>query len=173
MATNNLIELSRMSVNALQKVHGIGPVKALNIIAALELGNRRRSEDALRKEKITSSKDVFEIMQGNLADAPYEEFWILVLNRANRMIQKINISEGGISGTVADPKKIFKMALEHQGSSVILCHNHPSGNHNPSEADIRLTRKMKDAGNLLDLPVLDHVIIGNNSYYSFADEGMI
>ncbi len=173
MASNNLIELSRMSVQSLQKINGIGAVKALNIIAAMELGNRRRSEDALKKEKITSSKDVFEIMHGNLADAPYEEFWILLLNRANRLIRKINISEGGISGTVADPKKIFKMALEYHGSSIILCHNHPSGNHKPSEADIRLTKKMKEAGNLLDLPVLDHIIIGHDKYFSFADEGML
>jgi DNA repair protein RadC len=108
-----------------------------------------------------------------LAEANYETFWILLLNRANRVIRKMSISEGGISGTVADPKKIFKMALEFNASSIILCHNHPSGNIQPSEADIKLTNKMKDAGILLDLPVLDHIIVGGNDYFSFADEGMM
>ena len=127
----------------------------------------------IEKQKITSSRDIFELMQGSLADAPYEEFWIVLLNRSNKLLGKINISEGGLSGTVADPKKIFKMALERHASSIILCHNHPSGNQHPSEADIQLTRKMKDAGAMLDLPVLDHVIIGHDKYYSFADEGML
>ena len=171
--SNNLFELSRLSVSDLRKFKGIGTVKALTIITALELGQRKRSEEVIEKQKITSSRDIFELMQGALADATYEEFWIVLLNRSNKLLGKINISEGGLSGTVADPKKIFKMALERHASSIILCHNHPSGNQHPSEADIQLTRKMKDAGALLDLPVLDHVIIGHDKYYSFADEGMM
>jgi len=170
---HNLAELSRLQLNDLQKFKGIGLAKGVTIIAALELGNRKRNQDALVKEKVSGSRDVFELFHGELADAQYECFWVLLLNRANRVIRKINISEGGISGTVADPKKIYKMALDHNASSIILCHNHPSGNTQPSEADIRLTRKLKDAGLLLDLPVLDHLIIGGEAYFSFADEGMI
>jgi DNA repair protein RadC len=170
---HNLAELSRYQLNDLQKFRGIGLAKGVTIIAALELGNRKRSQDALVREKVAGSRDVYELFHGELADAQYEAFWVLMLNRANRVIRKVNISEGGISGTVADPKKIFKMALEQNASSIILCHNHPSGNTQPSEADIRLTRKLKEAGLMLDLPVLDHLIIGGDSYFSFADEGMI
>jgi DNA repair protein RadC len=170
---HNLSELARCQLSDLQKFKGVGIAKGVTILAALELGNRKRGQDALVREKVAGSRDVFELFHGELADAQYESFWILLLNRANRVIRKVNISEGGISGTVADPKKIFKMALEHNASSVILCHNHPSGNNQPSEADIRLTRKLKDAGLMLDLPVLDHLIIGGDSYFSFADEGMI
>ncbi|MBW6460200.1 MAG: DNA repair protein RadC [Bacteroidales bacterium] len=170
---HNLAELSRLQLNDLQKFRGIGLAKGVTIIAALELGNRKRNQDALVKEKVAGSRDVFELFHGELADAQYESFWVLLLNRANRVIRKINISEGGISGTVADPKKIYKIALDHNASSIILCHNHPSGNIQPSEADIRLTRKLKEAGLLLDLPVLDHLIIGGEAYFSFADEGMI
>lgn len=170
---HNLAELSKYQLNDLQKFKGIGLAKGVTIIAALELGNRKRSQDALAREKVAGSRDVFELFHGELADAQYEAFWVLLLNRANRVIRKVNISEGGISGTVADPKKIFKMALDQNASSIILCHNHPSGNIQPSEADIRLTRKLKEAGLLLDLPVLDHLIVGGDSYFSFADEGMI
>jgi DNA repair protein RadC len=169
----NLTELSRLSVNELKRNNGIGTAKAVAIVAALELGNRKRVQDAMIREKISSSRDVFELFHPELSEANYEAFWILLLNRANRVIRKMSVSEGGISGTVADPKKIFKMALEFNASSVILCHNHPSGNIQPSEADIKLTRKMKEAGVLLDLPVLDHLIVGGNTYFSFADEGMM
>jgi DNA repair protein RadC len=170
---HNLAELSKYQLNDLQKFKGIGLAKGVTIIAALELGNRKRSQDALAREKVAGSRDVFELFHGELADSQYEAFWVLLLNRANRVIRKVNISEGGISGTVADPKKIFKMALDQNASSIILCHNHPSGNIQPSEADIRLTRKLKEAGLLLDLPVLDHLIVGGDAYFSFADEGMI
>jgi DNA repair protein RadC len=170
---HNLNELAKCQLNDLVRFRGIGTAKGVTIIAALELGNRKRNQDALARDKVAGSRDVFELFHGELADAQYEAFWILLLNRANRVIRKINISEGGISGTVADPKKIFKMALDHSASSIILCHNHPSGNVQPSEADIRLTRKLKDAGLMLDLPVLDHLIVGGDAYYSFADEGMI
>jgi len=170
---NNLIELSRLPVKELMKFPGIGQAKALTIIAAMEIAKRRRSSDVLQKEKITGSKDVFEIFYSVLADSPYEQFWLLLLNRANKVIRKINISEGGLSGTVADPKKIFNLALEFHASSIILCHNHPSGNLKPSDSDISLTFKLKQAGLLLDMPVLDHIIIGDESYYSFADEGKL
>jgi len=154
-------------------VKGIGNAKAITIIAAMELGKRRRSAATLIRDKISGSQDVYEIMQEKLSDEPYEEFWILLLNRSNSLIRKMCVSEGGLSGTVADPKKIFKMAMDARASAIILSHNHPSGNQRPSEADIRLTRKMKEAGNLLDLPILDHIIIARDRYFSFADEGML
>ncbi|MCD4735207.1 MAG: DNA repair protein RadC [Bacteroidales bacterium] len=170
---NNLIELSKLGFHDLEKFRGMGEAKSLTIIAALELGKRRRGAETIEKEKITSSHDVFEYFHGIIGDSQYEMFYILVLDRANKIRKSICISEGGISGTVADPKKIFKLALENAASSIILCHNHPSGNNQPSEADIRLTRKLKDAGEMLDLPVLDHIIVGEETYYSFADEGTL
>lgn len=170
---DNLIDLSKLNVKDFQKFKGIGEAKALSIIAALELGKRRREADVMEKKKITCSRDVFEIFQSSLADKQYEEFWILLLNRANKIINKFAISEGGISGTVVDPKKVFNKAIEHNASSIILCHNHPSGSIEPSEADIKLTRKLKEGGEFLDLPVLDHIIIGDEKYYSFKDEGKL
>ena len=170
-SNDNLIELSKLGVNELTKFKGVGEVKALSIIAAMELGKRRRGAEALEKKKITNSKNVFEYFSSILGDNTYEAFYILLLNRANRIIREVQISEGGFSGTVADPKKIFKIALEHGASSIILCHNHPSGNIQPSDADIKLTQKLKSAGEMLDLPVIDHIIIGEENYYSFADEG--
>lgn len=172
-AENNLIELAKMSVSDLQKIKGIGEAKAISIVAALELGKRRRSEEALHRRKVTNSKDAFEYMQITLSDSPYESFWILLLNRANRILRPIKISEGGMSGTVADPKRIFKMAIDFNAASIILCHNHPSGSVKPSESDLKLTEKLKASGELLQLPVLDHLIMGDNTYYSFADEGTL
>jgi len=171
--SNSLVTLSKQSVKDLQKFEGIGGAKAVNIIAGLELGRRRQGAEVLEREKITCSKDVFSLFQSLLGDKEYEYFCILLLDRANKVISPEMISEGGVSGTVADPKKIFRIVLEKNGSSVILCHNHPSGNIEPSEADIRLTRKLKEAGSLLDIQVLDHLIIGDDKYYSFADENMI
>jgi len=170
-AQGNLIELSKMSVYDLKKFKGIGEAKAISIVAALELGKRRRRADILDKTQITKSDHAFEIFQEQLADCNYEQFAVILLNRANRVIRSVSISDGGISGTVVDPKKVFKIALEFSASSIILGHNHPSGQVHPSEADIALTRKMKDAGNLLELPILDHIIIGDEKYFSFADEG--
>ena len=170
---NNLAELSNLSINNLKKFKGIGEAKAISIIAALELGKRRLSEDVLVRKKIKSSEDAFHLLYAELSDKTYEEFWVLMLDRANQVIKKINISEGGMAGTVADPKKIFKMALDSNASSIILAHNHPSNNLKPSQNDIDLTKKLKGAGKLLDVEVLDHLIIGNDSYYSFADESMI
>jgi DNA repair protein RadC len=170
---DSLIELSKLSIADLCAFKGIGPVRAVTIIAALELGRRRREAEALQKKTISSSRDAFEVMQSTLADISYEEFWILLLNRANQVIRKVNISEGGFAGTVADPKKIFKLALENNASGIILCHNHPSGNLKPSDADITLTRKLKEAGAHLDLPILDHLIIGDEKYLSFADDALL
>ncbi|MCF8297755.1 MAG: DNA repair protein RadC [Saprospiraceae bacterium] len=170
---DNLIELTKLSVSDLMKYNGIGEAKAISIVAALELGKRRRSSEVLNKKRITTSREVFEAFQDVLSDSQYEEFWMLLLNRANKILKKVCISEGGVSGTVADPKKIFKIALENNAVSIILCHNHPSGNIEPSHADIKLTKKLKEAGANLEMPVLDHIIIGDEKYYSFADEGIL
>lgn len=168
---DNLVELSRTSVEDLMKQKGIGSARAVSITAALELGKRRTEAEVVAREKISCSRDAFMIFRSTMGDQPYEEFWILILNKANRIVRKCCISEGGISGTVVDPKKIFKIALDKHASSIILGHNHPSGNLQPSEADQKITRKIKDAGNMLDIAVLDHLIIGENGYYSFADQG--
>ena len=170
---DNLIELSKLSINELCIFKGIGEARAITIVAALELGRRRRESEALIKQAISSSNDAYEVMQSAMADNSSEEFWILLLNRANQIICKERISIGGTSGTVADPKKIFKIALGHGASGIILCHNHPSGNLKPSDADLQLTRKLKEAGLQLDLPILDHLIIGDEKYLSFADEGLL
>ena len=170
---NNLAELSVLSLSDLKKFKGIGEAKAISIIAALELGKRRLSEDVLVRKKIKSSEDAFHILYPELSDKQYEEFWVLMLDRANQVIRKVNISEGGMAGTVADPKKIFKMALDLNASSLILSHNHPSNNLKPSQNDIDLTKKLRSAGKLLDIEVLDHLIFGNDTYYSFADENII
>jgi DNA repair protein RadC len=170
---NSISELSRLSIKELTKFKGIGEAKAINIAAALEIGRRRRLNDSLQKRKILSSRDAFEIMHPLLSDNNYEEFWIITLNRGNMVKRTLRISEGSLAGTVADPKKIFKLALEDNAASVILCHNHPSGNLTPSSKDNEITQKCKSAGLFLDLPVLDHIIIGTDNYFSFADEGLL
>jgi DNA repair protein RadC len=170
---DNLAELSRLSLSDLMKYKGVGEAKAITILAALELGKRRNEAVVIEKDKISNSRDAFEIFRSRIGDLPYEEFWIILLNKANKVIRYCNISEGGISGTVVDPKKIFKIALDHHASSIILGHNHPSGNLQPSEADQKITKKIREAGNMLDVAVLDHIIIGDDRYYSFADEGMV
>jgi DNA repair protein RadC len=172
-SNDNLIELSKLGVSDLSRFKGVGEAKAISIIAAMELGKRRRGAEAIEKKKITHSRDVFEYFNSVFGDQTYEAFYILLLNRANRIIKEVQISEGGFSGTVADPKKIFKIALENNASSIILSHNHPSGNIQPSDADIKLTHKLKGAGDMLDLPVIDHIILGEEKYYSFADEGQM
>jgi DNA repair protein RadC len=172
-AGDSLNGLSKLGMDELLGFDGIGHAKAITILAAMEIGQRRRSSVVQAQKRIQSSRDIYELMQPHLGDAGFEEFWVILLNRANRLIRELNISEGGFSGTVADPKKIFHLALLKKASSIILCHNHPSGNVNPSESDIQLTRKVKEAGALLDLPVLDHLIFGHNGYFSFADEGIL
>jgi|SRR6056297_254069 len=168
---NNLNELGKLGVNELIKNKGIGEAKAITIIAALELGKRRKISEILEKKKITQSNDVFEFFQPVLGDLPHEEFWILLLNRANRIIEKKKISQGGVSGTVIDVKVILKHAIENLSSSLILCHNHPSGNKTPSNADNTITRKLVEAGDIMDIKILDHIIIADTAYYSYADEG--
>jgi DNA repair protein RadC len=172
-AGNNLHDLARLSIKDLIKVKGIGEAKAITIIAALELGRRRRELEADEKPKIGSSKDAYDVLKSTMLDLPHEEFWVLLLNRANRVVKKNQISQGGVAGTVADPKIIFKMALEELASGIILAHNHPSGNLNASQADIDLTKKLKEAGKLLEIQVLDHLIIAGQKYFSFADEGLL
>lgn len=172
-AKGNLIELGRYNLKQLMEFNGIGEAKAISIAAALEIGRRRREQEFFVKEKITSSNDVFELMHGDLSDLNIEEFWIVILNRANKVLKKIKISSGGVSGTVADTRVIFKSAIDELASAIILVHNHPSGNLKPSKADISLTKKLKSAGEVLDIPTLDHLIIAENSYFSFADEGLL
>ncbi len=172
-AENSLNQLGKNTVTDLQKFKGIGEAKAISIVAALELGRRRKKEDALDKPQIQSSSDAFEIFQPMLADLPHEEFWVLLLNRSNKVIDKIRVSQGGVSGTVTDIRLILKPAIEKLASSIILCHNHPSGNTKPSENDISITRKAKDAATFMDIGVIDHIIICAKTYYSFADEGIL
>lgn len=170
---HNLNELAKRGIKDLQKFKGIGEAKAVTLVSALELGRRRKETQVFVKPQVKSSEDVFHYMRADLMDLAYEEFWILLMNRANKIERKIRISAGGVSGTIADPKVIFKHALENLASSLILVHNHPSGNIKPSDADIILTKKMCEAGRFLEIPVLDHVIICQQNWYSFADEGKI
>ncbi len=170
---NKLNNLGRLSVKQLTRFKGIGEAKAITIVAALELGRRRRSESASEKKKITSSDIAFEIMQPIIGDLNHEEFWILYLNNSNRVLQKLQLSKGGITGTLVDVRIAFKNALENGATSIILAHNHPSGTLKPSQADIKLTKKLKIAGESLDIKVLDHLIITQNNYFSFANEGIL
>lgn len=171
--SNNLDELAQLSVKDLMKVKGIGEAKAVTIVAALELGRRRKEFVTEEKVKITSSKDAYELIRSDLMDLPHEEFWIILTNRAQRVIKKLQISSGGVAGTVADPKLIFKVALEELASGILLVHNHPSGNLTASQADITLTNRMKESGKLLEIQILDHLIVAGKRYFSFADEGLL
>lgn len=170
---NDLNELGKLSISDLTKFNGIGEAKAISIIAALELGRRRKTSDVEKRTKVTSSKDAYNSISPVLSDLQHEEFWVIYLNRNNEIIKQENISKGGVSGTVADSKIIFKRAIETLASAIILSHNHPSGNLKPSNADIQLTKKLKEAGTMLDIPVLDHLIIGEKDYFSFADESLM
>jgi DNA repair protein RadC len=171
--SNSLNELAKLSVKELMRVKGIGEAKAITIVAALELGRRRKETDTEEKPKISTSKDAFELLKGDLMDLPHEEFWVLLLNRANRVIKKKRVSEGGVTGTVADPKIIFKMALEELACGVIVAHNHPSGNLTASQSDIDLTKRIKEAGKFLEVQLFDHLIIAGQRYFSFADDGKV
>lgn len=168
---NNLNELARLTTKDLMKIKGIGEAKAITIVAALELGRRRKEQEPEEKPKINSSRDAFNLIKGDLMDLSHEEFWVLLLNRSNRVVKKKRVSEGGVAGTVADPKIIYRLALEELASGIIVAHNHPSGNLAASTSDVELTRKLKEAGKFLEIQLLDHLIIANNKYYSFADEG--
>jgi len=170
---NNLNNLGKLTVKDLMKFKGIGEAKAISVVAALELGKRRKQEEISSSQSIKSSKDVYEIFEPLVSDLPHEEFWILLLNRSNRIIGKTKVSQGGVAGTVIDTKLIMKSAIENLASSIILCHNHPSGNLNPSGSDIDITNKIKTAANCLDMKLLDHIIVTDHSYYSFLDEGKL
>ncbi|MDF1546649.1 MAG: DNA repair protein RadC [Bacteroidales bacterium] len=171
--SNNLNELGKLNISDLQNFKGIGEAKAISIVAAMELGKRRKISEIIEKKKITSSNDVFEIFSSLLGDLPYEEFWVIFLNRSNSVIDKQKISQGGVSGTIIDVRLIMKHAIEKLASGLILCHNHPSGNLNPSKSDIDITKKLSDAGKIMEISVLDHVIVTDAQYYSFADEGIM
>lgn len=170
---NNLHELGKSGVSELSKIKGIGKTKSLMLLSAFELGRRRSNTESVQKQKITSSRDVFNLFHPLLGDIPHEEFWILVLNRSNHIVEKTRISQGGISGTVIDSRLILKTALEKLASGLILCHNHPSGNTQPSDPDKKITEKIRNAASFMEISLLDHIIIADKSYFSFADEGML
>ncbi|MBN2774629.1 MAG: DNA repair protein RadC, partial [Prolixibacteraceae bacterium] len=170
---NNLNELGRKSIETLKTFNGIGEAKAITIVAAMELGKRRKDAEVFGKNKITCSKDAADFFMPLLGDLEHEEFWIMLLNRGNKIIDHFMISQGGLSGTVIDVRIILKRSIEKLASSVILCHNHPSGTMQASDADLKITKKISEAAKLMDISVLDHVIIGQNHYLSFADEGLL
>jgi len=173
LGKNNLNELGKLSLKELQNVKGIGPAKAVGIIAALELGRRRQTAILLDKPLIKESRDIASYLQTRLRDLPHEVFAVLFLNRANRVNHFEIVSQGGITGTVADPRIILKKALEEDAVSIILCHNHPSGSLRPSRADEELTQKIKEAARYFDIKVIDHIIVSERGYFSFADEGLL
>ena len=170
---NDLDSLGKASISDLSKFKGIGEAKAISVIAGLELGRRRKSEDVVERFKISSSKSVFQLMQPIIGELPHEEFWIIYLNNSNKIIHKCQLSKGGITGTVVDVRLVFKIGIEQNATAIILCHNHPSGVLTASEADRQITRKLKTAGENLDIKVLDHLIVTETSYYSFADDGIL
>ena len=171
--SGNINELAKLSVEKLIKFKGIGDAKAIAIITALEIGKRRQLEIALEKPQITSSKDVFNLMQPVIGDLEHEEFWVLFLNNSNKVLAKSQISKGGLTATIVDVRLLFKRALELPSVGIIVCHNHPSGKLQPSTADKQLTQKIKEAGCTLDIKLLDHLIITEKVYFSFADDGVL
>lgn len=170
---NNLNQLARLSISDLKKFKGIGEAKAITIMAALELGRRRRLEEALEIPKVTDSRTVYELLQPILGDLNHEEFWIVYLSQSNRVIGKWLASKGGITSTLVDVRLVLRKALELSATGIILSHNHPSGKREPSQSDKDLTRKMMDAAKVMDIQVLDHLIVTDHSYFSFADEGIL
>ena len=173
LGKDNLVEMGKLSVKELMKIKGIGEAKAITISAALELGRRRQAASPLDKLIVGNSRDIASYLQTKLKDHRHEVFAVLFLNRANKINHFEIVSEGGITGTVADPRIILRKALEEDAVNIILCHNHPSGSLRPSRADEDLTKKIKEAARLLDITVLDHIIVSENGYYSFADEGIL
>lgn len=170
---NNLNQLGKLSLKQLMDFKGIGEAKAISIAATMELGRRRRGEVALQRKKITSSQSVFELMQPIIGELPHEEFWIIYLNNSNKVIQKQQLSKGGITGTLVDVRLVLKTALEYGAVGLILAHNHPSGTLTPSEADKQITQKLKKASESLDIKVLDHLIVTEKAYFSFADDNLL
>lgn len=169
----SLNKLGQKNIYDLMKIRGIGPGKALRIMAMIELGKRRQAEPAHEIMKVSRSSEIFEYFYPFLADLHHEEFWLLFLHRNNKIIGSSRIGVGGVSGVVVDPKVVFRVALEYRASAVILCHNHPSGSLIPSKEDVYITEKLKGAGKALDISVMDHVIIGGNQFFSFADQGLM
>jgi len=172
-AGNSLQELGRKGIGELVRIKGVGPAKATSILAALELGRRRAGMQYSEKIPVKSSETVYRLFHPLMGDLEHEEFWLLMLNRANRILGRFKVSQGGLSGTVIDTRIILKKALDNLASSIIVCHNHPSGNKQPSDADVKITEKLKKAAEMLEIKLLDHVIIADKSYFSFADEGLI
>ncbi len=170
---NNLNELGKLSIQQLTQFKGIGEAKAVAISAALEIGRRRRGEEALRINKISSSRDAFELLLPTLGDLPHEEFWILYLNNANKVLLRSQLSKGGLTGTLVDVRVVMKQALELGAVALILAHNHPSGTLKPSKADREVTQKLQNAGAALDIKILDHLIVTQKDYFSFADGQML
>ncbi len=173
LSSNNLNELGKLSIKEFESVRGIGTTKAIILTAALELGRRRKLAESREKPKITTSQDAFGFIQPLIEDLSHEEFWVLYLNRSNKVVDTKKISQGGISGTVIDVRIILKHAIELLASSIIICHNHPSGNLQPSDSDNQITTKIREASKYLDIQILDHLIIAGQNYYSYADEGML
>lgn len=165
--------LGRQSLKDLQRVKGIGPAKAITIAAALEIGRRRQMSDLRDRPRITCSRDAFNVIAPLITDLYHEEFWVLLLNQANEVIERKKVSSGGMTATVVDSRQFFRMAIEGKAVAVIAVHNHPSGNLKPSQADIQLTQKLVLAGKTIEVPLLDHLIVSERGFYSFADEGMI
>jgi DNA repair protein RadC len=172
-ADNNLDSLGRFSLKKLAEPKGIGQAKAITVAAALELGRRRKHSSGQQAPQVSSSQDVYEYIYPYFADLVHEQFYLILLNRKHTIMTAVNISKGGVSGTVVDPKMVFKAAVDNLCSSLIICHNHPSGNKKPSDEDKRLTRKLQDGGECLDIKVLDHLIVTDKDYLSFADEGLM
>jgi DNA repair protein RadC len=170
---NNLNSLAKLSIDSLMRFNGIGEAKAISIITALELGKRRQFEQIDVKPKITSSTDVYHLMQPIIGELLHEEFWVLYLNNSNTVIAKEQISKGGLTATLVDVRVIFKKAIETMSVAIVICHNHPSEKLNPSKSDIVLTNKIEEAAKILDIKLLDHLIITQKSYFSFADEGKL
>ena len=170
---NNLNELGKLSIKQLMQFKGIGEAKAVTIAAALEMGRRRRGEDAPKVDRIGSSNDVFELLQPIIGELPHEEFWIVYLNNSNKVMQRTQLSKGGITGTLVDVRLAMKQALELGAVGLILAHNHPSGGLKPSVADKQITQKLKNAAEALDIKVLDHLIVTQREYFSFADENIL
>ncbi len=172
-AKNDLYHLGKISRDELQSIKGIGEAKATRILAAIELGKRRQASPVPIKKSISCSRDAFQLIRAELSELPREEFWILLLSRSNRLIEKVKISQGGVSGTITDIRIILQSAFSKLASAMILCHNHPSGNLKPSEADLKITKKIREAAKLMDIAVLDHIIVGDQAYFSFADENLL
>jgi len=169
---NNLNKLATLSIADLTKFPGIGPAKAVTIAAALELGRRKKGSE-VNEYRITSSTDAYQVLEPHLADLTTEQFWVMYLNRANIILGKEMMTKGGIAGTVVDKRVILKKAIEHQASGLVLAHNHPSGNLKPSQADLKLTTSLQAAAELMEMKVIDHIIITQTGYFSFADEGLL